>query len=573
MSGLSGIFGGSKKNTKPEFTALQLQTSASILAIPIVWGMARIAPNLLFYDGFTPIQTSGKDTGKGGALGSTSSPTTTTYRADLALALCEGPIHGIGLTWHDRLQYPVFGPPGGEGASYIPIWDSSTGTTSFLFIFEGGDPTVQFTWGYFAAAYPEFVLAFPWTAYLATSQFDLGSSATIGELNCEVQGRFYNSAPPSPDADPALVVQDFLTNVQYGAGFDPALIDLTTLLSASGTGATLQDYCKALGLVFSPALVDQEQASSILTRWLQIVNTAPVWSGAVLKFIPYGDTTITAGTIETSSVTLAIPGNPDNIPGGFGFGSIQVYPEGNFVADLGVKYVEGGNLIFAGATIPAGPGEYGLIGQTYYFNQYDIGAAVTITFQWTNLGSYTPNLTPIFSLTDDDYVDGGGNDDPITIERVDPYTLPTVQRVEVLSRNNQYASVPVEARDQSQIELLGLRVGTTISAHEICDEIVVGPIVAQLILQRGLYVRANYKFKTDWTFCMLDPMDIIALNDPVLELDNYPVRIVSIEEDDNGLLQFNCEELPSGIATAPLYTNAGVTSTVFNQSIPAFAIN
>ncbi len=131
----------------------------------------------------------------------------------------------------------------------------------------------------------------------------------------------------------------------------------------------------------------------------------------------------------------------------------------------------------------------------------------------------------------------------------------------------------MEARDQSQIELLGPRVGSTISAHEICDEIVVGPIVAQLILQRQLYVRANYRFKADWTFCMLDPMDIIALNDATLDLDNYPVRIISIEEDENGLLDFTCEELPSAISTAPLYNNAGVTPTIVNLSLPAYSVN
>ena len=54
---------------------------------------------------------------------------------------------------------------------------------------------------------------------------------------------------------------------------------------------------------------------------------------------------------------------------------------------------------------------------------------------------------------------------------------------------------PVEARDQSQIELYGPRVGSTIQAHEICDEVVIGPIVAQTILQRQLYVRAHFTFK------------------------------------------------------------------------------
>ena len=82
---------------------------------------------------------------------------------------------------------------------------------------------------------------------------------------------------------------------------------------------------------------------------------------------------------------------------------------------------------------------------------------------------------------------------------------------------------PVEARDQSQIELYGARVGSTIQAHEICDEINVGPIVAQTILQRQLYVRAHFAFKLSWEYCLLDPMDVVTISDANLGLSAYPV--------------------------------------------------
>ena len=64
-----------------------------------------------------------------------------------------------------------------------------------------------------------------------------------------------------------------------------------------------------MGYAFSPALVSQEQASSILTRWLQIFsNCAAVWSGGLLKFIPYGDTAISAGSgTELSARRFSIP--------------------------------------------------------------------------------------------------------------------------------------------------------------------------------------------------------------------------------------------------------------------------
>ena len=106
---------------------------------------------------------------------------------------------------------------------------------------------------------------------------------------------------------------------------------------------------------------------------------------------------------------------------------------------------------------------------------------------------------------------------------------------------------------RAQIELYGPRVGTTIQAHEICDEINVGPIVAQTILQRQLYVRAHYAFKLSWEYCLLDPMDVVTISDANLGLSDCPVRIVAIEEDDKGLLAVTAEELTVGVSTPVLY--------------------
>jgi hypothetical protein len=553
---------GRKRNDKPEYTALQLQTSTSILAIPICWGTNRVAPNVIFYNNFQANIVKGGKGGKGGG-----GDHTIDYSADLVLALCEGPIQSTSRVWKDRLIFGTFG-------DIILIWDQTNNATDPMFVFYGTSD--QTTWGYFAYLYPSYPLAFPSTAYIAAANFGLGPSATIGLFNVEVHGIFAGTATNGQDADPALVFQDFLISQQYGAQFDPTLIDYTTLLSAGGNGATLQDYCRAQGIGMSPLLVDQEQGSSILQRWLQICNTAAVWSGQLLRFVPYGDQSIAAGQIYTASITEAVPNNPDNIPGGFGFGFIDVASAGQFVADLGVKYATqyySLTLQYVGATIPPGPGFYGRIGTTYYFSQYDIGVGVTITFQYTTSGGYVPNLQPLYSLVDDDFIDPGGDADPLVIERVDPYSLPTIQRIEVSSRSNNYAVIPVEARDQAQIEVFGPRVGTSISAREICDEIVVGPKVAQAILQRGLYVRSKYKFTTDWSFCLIDPMDIIALNDSVLGLVNYPVRVTSIEEDDKGMLAFECEELVYGVSTPPLYNTATISSPIVNRAQKVGPVN
>jgi Putative phage tail protein len=136
-----------------------------------------------------------------------------------------------------------------------------------------------------------------------------------------------------------------------------------------------------------------------------------------------------------------------------------------------------------------------------------------------------------------------------------------------------YGMSPVESRDQSQIELYGLRVGATVQGHEICDPIIVGATVSQTILQRALYVRANFSFKLSWEYCLLDPMDIVTISDANLGLSNYPVRLVSIEEDDRGVLSVVAEELTAGISTPALYPTTAPLGAARNQGVAAAPVN
>ena len=445
----------------PDYTGLQLQTSVSTLPIAIIWGQTKASANVIWYTNFQR-----HSEGGGGKGGSSAAPSGYTYSADVMLALCEGPIGGVGRVWRDQSTYTL----ADLGLSF----------------FNGATP--QTTWGYLAATYPAQALAYQGTAFVCAANYALGDNASIGNHNFEIVGLLAGTGVNGVDADPAQVIADFLTNPQYGAGFDPASLDAPTLFGASGD-ASLQTYCRALGIAFSPALNSQQQASSVLTRWLQIVNCAAVWSGGRLRFIPYADTPVASGSHAATS------------------------------------------------------------------------------------DSFAPNVTPIYDLGDADFVDEKDDKDPLQAARADPWSLPTIQRVECLSRANEYASVPVEARDQSQIERYGVRVGTTIQAHEICDEINVGPIVAQTILQRQLYVRARYAFKLSWEYCLLDPMDVVTINDVHLGLNACPVRIVALEEDEKGLIAVTAEELTAGVSTPVLYPVASTSGNVVNHGVAAAPVN
>lgn len=457
------LFGGKKRTVRPDYTGLQVQTASSALPIPIVYGTNRIAPNVIWSDGFqTHAQRGKKAGGKGGGRHGV---TGYTYSTWIMFGLVEGPVQGIG---------EVF-----SGQSVTPF------PTNFLSLIPGDTP--QQPWGPALARYPAAALPYNGTAYLASPYFDLGSSATIASIAFEVVGRLAGTAGPlGQDADPAALISDFLTNAQYGVGLPPSALSGAALFGASGD-ASYQTYCAALGLGLSPALTDAETANSILARWLRLTNSAAVWSGARLRIVPYGDQVVTGVTHTGASVT------------------------------------------------------------------------------------YVPDVAPVYDLTDDDVLAAEG-DDPVRVARSDPYGLPNVQRVECSDRSHGYTATTVEARDQGAIERYGLKVGGTITAREICA-LSIGRLVAQLALQRALYIRNTYTFRLSWEFCLLEPMDVVTLTDPGLGLGRTPVRITAIEEDEDGLLTVTAEEFPRGTATAAAYPAVGATGSAVDRDRAPAPVN
>lgn len=540
------IFGAKKAaSVQPDFSGLALQTSSSAMPIPIVYGVTRVAPNVIWFAGVyaSPERKGGGLFGKGGG----GQVTGYDYSCWVMFAVGEGPVRAIGSIWNGQGNYPY-------GAFYLSL---IPGTTP------------QDAWAPALASYPKQALNYPGTAYMASSYFDMGSDATFSSVSFEVYGLLQAETQTVNlyDADPAVVIQDFLTSSQYGVGFPPASIDATSLLGRPGDGS-LRSYCKAVGLAFSPALTEQETANAILTRWLQLINCAAVWSGGELKFVPYGDLAVPA-TVNPASAAYTITAPPWSGEGTQPPPTVQVVPAARFGADAGVVRQSNGVALTLVEGAP-GPGQYAEADGLYTFSVADAGAVVTIGFTAAPAGAFSPNTTPIYDLTDDDFVAEDGQD-PVQVARADPYALPNVQRLEILDRWNAYAATPVEARDQNAVEQFGLTVGPTITAHEFCDGNL-ALVSAQLILQRGLYVRNTYGFKLSWEHCLLEPMDIVALSDPVLGLAATPVRITSIEEDGDGNLAVTAEEFPTQAATAVPYapaTKNNSASTLGAAAVPA----
>ena len=426
---------------------LQIQNTGYGVCIPILYGTNRARPNLIEYTNFiaTPHTTTSSAGGKGGGV--TTSNTTFSYTAAVILGICEGPVAAFGRLWLDKNS---------------PVAPSQYG----LSMFAGSYP--QTPWAWMTTYNPSRAIGYQGIAYAACGNYSLGGNASIGNHSFEVTGT--GTLQNGFDVNAIDVIADFLNNANYGAMF-PYL----------GDTAAARLYCQANGIFISPILSTQQPAHQWLTQFAKIANAGLVWSGGLLKVIPYGDQSVTG-----------------------------------------------------------------------------------------NGASYTPNITPIYDLTDDDYQDSNG--DPVTVTRKRQADAFNSVQVEYLNRNNYYNIEPATVTDMANIEAYGLRAMASVSLHEICVP-TVAKQVAQAVLQRELYVRNTYTFILTWKYCLLEPMDVVSLTDTALGLNFTPVRIVSIEENYDGLLTVTAEEMPYGVSQPAHYPHTGGTGYSPSNNVTGGPVN
>ncbi len=420
-------------NSEQRILSLQVQQSSQGLTLPVVYGRARVAGNLIWYGDFTTIETktTTRQGGKGGG-GVKQEDISYTYEAAVMMALCEGEIKGIGRIWRDKEKF--------ESLSQLR-----------LNLAKGGDE--QPTWTHLQQPkHQAQAINYSGTAYIYSPNYELTKSAQIYSHNFEVIGKMgYSSS--IPDANPSEIIRDMLTNQNYGCGFPVENLGDTSVYGV---------YCRAAGIFLSPVYSEQTEAQQNISELLEQTNSAAVFSQGRLKIVPYGD--------------VKLSGN---------------------------------------------------------------GAA------------YVPNLTPVYDLTDDDFIVSGA-EDPLKVERKTNADAYNQIQVEYLDRANDYNIAVAEVKDQANIEQYGLRPKDAVKMHGICDAKVANH-VAQLLLQRALYVRNEYEFKLGLKYCLLEPMDLVTLTDEGLGLDKTPVRIIEIEEDEEGVLTVKAEDFPMGAATATAY--------------------
>lgn len=261
---MGGLFGGGAPKQAQEPTRykdLQIQTSAYGVAIPIVYGRSRLAPNLIWYGDFlaTPHQ---QDMGGKGGMGAQQGNTTYTYSCSLCMALCEGPIGDLLTVWKNKSKNT-----------------NPTQWTDFL----GTYP--QAAWSHLTSDHPTEALGYNGIAYAARTLVNLGETNTLASYGMEVRGVLpYDHAGGIDDADPSAVLVDFLSNAYYGAGFPAAKIAALT---------NYHNFCVAASFFLSPVIQSQRSAAEWVKDLLDMTDSACLWSEGTLKIIPLCDSAVT----------------------------------------------------------------------------------------------------------------------------------------------------------------------------------------------------------------------------------------------------------------------------------------
>jgi hypothetical protein len=527
---LSGLFGGGVKS--PPAFSLRVTSALQGVPIPILLGgQQRMPCSLVWYGDFQWRNSkSGGKGGPGGGGGASNKGESGSYdySASFIAAICEGTVESTGSYYVNGSITPM-----------VPGMGFVDGTYS------------QDPW-----TVPESSqqLAYRGIACGLAGSYSLGSSPSMPNLNFEVVSTNCNAIAGAPDADPSVCWNIFLTNEYFGVGFPSAL-----MASLDATASSWSNFCLAYGMVVSPVLASQTTAASFLDDLLTATCATACWQDGQLNVIPYCDTALNSGTIETATEPHLIPPPTNPAADGSGYSYITINFPGQFVADLGVT--NSALTVFPNASAPPGEGQYWMqTTGTYVFNYEDAGTEVEITYQYAATTSYVPQTSNFYDFSFDDYLDnqstiGAGlleQDSPLLVVRTPRDQVYNSIKVEYLDRSNNYNPCDIEIKDEASITAFGrYRPSDTKQLHMFClEQAAHRSAVFQLLRQQIL---RTFQWTVGSHFLMfLSLMDVVTVTDAGQGLDEQPVRIIEIQENQDFSVTLTAEEY-LGTVGAPIY--------------------
>ena len=382
--------GRSASTNITRYAGIQVQTSSLGLNVPVGWGTFRCKANLIDYLDFKSTATKASS-GKGGSV-----TTGYNYSATIIMGLCEGPIDQVLTVYKDGTI----------------LTNGATTALAQAGLSMSAGAIGQAVWSYLSSNHPDHAIGYSGLCITYASNYPLGSGATAPNHSFEVRRTSAFGVAGTEDADPSLVLSDFLTNARYGVpswnlGGAPApavtnyFQQSVSMLSSPWTGSATA--------AIDANLVDPNGAHNVLVltfsgtgfqNWTQ-ADTVPA-SGAwcesfylwargsnIGKTISIDNYQASGGSNARVQVTLTATPTlyyaPMTLPGTSSGARIICYDGSDTAREVLVwgPQLEPGTTptarILTGATVATRPASNGLIGSLTQYQNYCLAAGLIVS--------------------------------------------------------------------------------------------------------------------------------------------------------------------------------------------------
>lgn len=185
--------------------------------------------------------------------------------------------------------------------------------------------------------------------------------------------------------------------------------------------------------------------------------------------------------------------------------------------------------------------------------------------------TYSPNITPLYDLTDNDLQDVqhgpgvGPGPTAIKISRSDPTQVDNVISVAYLDRANLYNPVTIYNSDPALIQAAGRKRFASIAQYDFFCTKTAASKSASLLMHRSKAKLRTFFFTLPPQFALLKPLDIVTLTNTHMNLVRQPVRIMEIVRQADGRREITAEEF-LGAAHPPVYSRQGALGAGYNAN-------